>query len=157
MGRQFSIKKTTRVRVTALAILTMILSGCGADSYSDELQLEATPVGDVPTSTAPVLQASAEEQAAFDEMFAEAISDGLVSANELEQFALEAVQCTVRAGYESALLDFDPRTGAASFATSGDQPDPGPEEAASDACQDTYYWPAFLEFTKTSGPSEEEQ
>ncbi len=109
-------------------------------------------------TTAPTLQATASEQEAFKVMM-EKYSDGGLTGEELELFALEAVQCTQRAGYELELHDFNTITGNATFGSdAGDDPDVvTPNVVAGDRCLETFYLQALTEFDRTNGPSEAER
>jgi len=92
-------------------------------------------------------------------MLAAAMEDGVMSASELEAAAVEAVECTIRAGFDASLGYFDPETGGAGFGVPAGGPDApmdDPGSLALEGCTAAYFTPAQDAFTATSGPSEEE-
>ncbi len=140
--------------------LWAVVTGCGSDTQAASHghdHDEASGVNQPSITTVPLREASASEQQAFDQMYDGAMVDGEMSGSELEMFALEAVQCTKRAGFEATLLQFDSKTGDAAFSVASDGPDgEGPGERAADECETTFYLPAVDLFDQSHGPTAEE-
>lgn len=130
-----------------LILLTMV-AGCSDDSQARIRQeVDALTDNQPATTVAPAFQLPSSEQEIFDEMFAAAMADDVLSSEEVRLFALESVQCVERAGFEAVLHDFDPETGQASYSTAAAGPEEGPEQWVPDACFDGFYGLVFIAFT----------
>ncbi len=143
--------------IVVLIMICVAASACGADSGSTPHgRAEASGLGLPTPTTVPLGEASESEKMAFEQMFSAATADDVLTLGELEVFALEAVQCTRRAGYESELIEFDQESGNAAFSVATAGPDEGGGDIAADDCQATFYLPALDEYGRSHGPSVEE-
>jgi hypothetical protein len=124
-----------------------MVAACSSESQARiQQEVDAAANRPVATTVAGVAQVSTDEQAIFAEMWTKATADGALTVAEVRAFAVEAVECTRRAGFEADLHEFNPENASAAFTVAGDGPDEGPEERAATACQDAFYLPAFVAF-----------
>lgn len=146
----------------AVVALVALASGCGGSrDMAATGAVESRQVEMTPTTLQVTSQMPAGEQDRADRMFAAAMSDGEYSTDELERAHGESVACTVRAGFEAEVLQFDPdyREFASVVAASGPM-DANGEDAASltlTACQATYWDVAYVEWEKTQPASSGEE
>jgi len=158
--RKNPMKLFRNVRIVlALMVLTGVAFGCGNDGGEQALGVgegaggvgSEQAVANTPTTMVPIREALADEQKIFDQMFAETFEDQEISVGELEQFALEAVACTKRAGFEALLIEFDAKNRQTGFTVSPAAPDgEGPGDHALDRCVNTFYIPVSLWYTESN-------
>jgi|LUMJ01.1.fsa_nt_gb hypothetical protein len=151
----------SRVALAVVALIALT-SGCaGTGEMAATGALESRPVEMTPTTLQVTSQVPAGEQERADRMFAAAMSDGEYSTDELERAYSESVACTVRAGFEAEVLQFDPdyREFASAVMASGPM-DANGEDAASltlTACQAIYWDVARVQWEKTLPASSGEE
>jgi len=137
-----------------LAVVSMLLTGCAEDPQDEVANAgQARPV---PTTRAPMRQASAEEQARFEEMLAAAMEDEEFSGADLTTFALESVRCTERAGFDASLGAIDPQNRTSTFSVTALSEFDETAELAMDACQTKFFLPALDLYDQTN-PVDPEQ
>jgi len=150
--------------VAKLVVLLIVGVGCGGETLESEgdqgVEVHANTV--TPTVMTDTPKASAEEQVAAERMLAEAMADGLMTAEEFELLALEAVECTKRAGFEASLDAFNAEFRYFSSSvrnvdqTGNALPGEDPAEIADEACSNAYFYPAWDAFEITNPRSEED-
>ena len=148
-----------------LLAAAVVSAGCASDEQSPA-EDPAVPVAEgapLPTVVEEIEKAPVDEQVAAEGMLADAMADGVVTAEELEAFALESLQCTERAGFEASLKTFNPESRSYSFSVRNANQDgpsePGEEDPAVTAhasCQAAYFYPAYDAFDRTNPRSEED-
>lgn len=150
--------------LAGLWVGVIISAGCANDSQSltddhgvpDEVVVPAVTVIEQTAEVPP------DEQAAAERMLASALEDGAMTAEEFEAFALETIECTRRAGFDSRLDYFNAEYRTFSLiAPTVDQTgtaDPGedPAEVAQNMCISVYFDPAYDAFDRLNPRSEEE-
>ena len=162
-GRGLGRRPGWRWLVGSLLLAALVSAGCGGD---ESPAAEDRPVsGDqdvvLPTEYVPE-PAPPEEQAAAEAMLADAMADGIMTAEEFEAMALEAVECTRRAGFEASMDEFIPETRTFSFSIRSaiQRPmEPGEEDPAIeayDSCEWTFFNPAYDAFDRTNPRTEED-
>lgn len=150
--------------LAGLVVAAVVVAGCGGgaqqsvDDLGADAEADAVPLGNV----IEVRKASPEEQAAAASMMDEALEDGAMTAEELEAFALETVECARRGGFDARLDSFNAEWRTFGFSVSAanqsDEDGPGEDLAGGSlsACEETYFYPAYDEFERTNPQTEEE-
>ncbi len=164
-GRGLGRRPGWRWLVGGLLLAALVSAGCGGDE-SPAVEDPVVPVAEgapLPTVVEEIEKAPADEQAAAEAMLADAMADGVVTAEEFEAMALEAVECTRRAGFEASLDEFnaESRIFSSGVNTVNQDGTLGPDDedpamTAHDACQETYFYPAWDAFDQTNPRTEEE-